>query len=148
MVLSSLDQKTAINLLFLGDFGGGKTATLIEGALQCALRGGTTYFICALNSGWDEDKNEAAGENVLDVALEMRFENTGVEVVTPRPQQFQVAVRRVSAQCIMPSIYQGNKNFQQDLKKKELDVVSKKIAFIFKVLEEHMSHLSCILAYI
>ena len=47
VVLSSLDQKTAINLLFFGDFGGGKTATLVEGALQCALRGGTTYFICA-----------------------------------------------------------------------------------------------------
>ena len=57
---------------------------MIEGALQCALRGGTTYFICAFNSGWYEDKNKAAGENVLGVALEIRFENTGVEVVTPR----------------------------------------------------------------
>ena len=92
MVLSCLDQKTAINLLFFGDFGGGKTATLIEGALKCALRGGTTYFFCALNSGWDKNENEAAGENVLDVALEMRFENTGVEVVTPRTHQFQVCV--------------------------------------------------------
>ena len=39
----------------------------------------------------------ARDQNVLEVALEMRFENTVVEVVTPRTQRIQMTVRRVYA---------------------------------------------------
>ena len=81
VVLVSLDRQ---NATYSGDFGGGKTAKLIEGAIRCAaIWGGTVIFISSLCS-WDENKDEAVEERVLGLALEMRFKEAGVEVVTAR----------------------------------------------------------------
>ena len=55
---------------------------LIEGAIRrAAMGGGPVIFIPSL-CGWDRNQDEAVGEYVLGVALEMRFQATGVEVMT------------------------------------------------------------------
>ena len=45
------------------------------------MGGGPIIFIPSL-CGWDEKKGEAVGEYVLALALELRFQPTGVEVMT------------------------------------------------------------------
>ena len=83
-VLDSLGKK--LNLILCGDFGGGKSSTIIEAAMRAALLGGrngvTVLFISALDTGCQ--KTEISGESVFNIALEERFENTSVEVVTTR----------------------------------------------------------------
>ena len=83
-VLDSLVRE--LNLVLCGDFGGGKSTTLIEAAMRAALLGArngvTVFFISALDTGC-KDK-EFAGESIFDIALEERFANTSVEVVTTR----------------------------------------------------------------
>ena len=75
-----------LNLILCGDFGGGKSSILIEAAMRAALLGArngvTVYFISALDTGCKN--NEFAGESIFDIALEERFANTSVEVVTTR----------------------------------------------------------------
>ena len=77
-----------------GDYGGGKSATLLEAAIQKAKEGFTVFFISALDTG-RESKNskEFAGESVFDLALEERFRGSGVEVVTPRRMREQLGRR-------------------------------------------------------
>ena len=55
---------------------------MVEAAIRrAAMGGGPVIFIPSL-CGWDEKMDEAVGEYVLGVALEMRFQATGVEVLT------------------------------------------------------------------
>ena len=74
-----------------GDYGGGKSATLLEAAIQKAREGFTVFFISALDTG--RVKKEFAGESVFDLALEERFRGSGVEVVTPRRMREQLGRR-------------------------------------------------------
>jgi hypothetical protein len=75
-----------LNLILWGEFGGGKSSILIEAAMRAAALGArtgvTVYFISALDTGCEN--KEFAGESIFDIALEERFANTGVEVVTAR----------------------------------------------------------------
>ena len=64
--------------VLLGDFGGGKTSTMVEGAIQSAQGAGRTFFMTALDGGVEGE------ESVMGVALVERFAGTGVQVVTPK----------------------------------------------------------------
>ena len=53
------------------------------------MGGGPVIFIPSL-CGWDERKGEAVGEYVLALALELRFQSTGVEVMTPNKMRAEL----------------------------------------------------------
>ena len=80
-----------------GDYGGGKSATLLEAAIQKAREGFTVFFISALDTGSESKRRssskEFAGESVFELALEERFRGSGVEVITPRRMREELGRR-------------------------------------------------------
>jgi hypothetical protein len=74
-----------------GDYGGGKSATLLEAAIQKAREGFTVFFISAIDTG--SKRKEFAGESVFELALEERFRGSGVEVITPRRMREELGRR-------------------------------------------------------
>ena len=92
VIVDSLDRQE--NMILASDFGGGKTVILSEAAQQMERQCANAYFICMLDPGvrkkksglknwfqrlWQKKRVEAS---ILDVALELRFGGSGVEVVT------------------------------------------------------------------
>ena len=80
VIVDSLDRQE--NMILASDFGGGKTVILSEAAQQMERTGADVYFINMLDSGKKKDEKDPAEANILDVALELRFRGSGVEVVT------------------------------------------------------------------
>ena len=78
-IVDSLDKRE--NMIVASDFGGGKTVLLTEAAMQMEGTGADVYFINMLDPGVERGEDPAEA-SILDVALEVRFERSGVEVVT------------------------------------------------------------------